>query len=536
VPEPRTRSRIWIVDDSPTEALIAQRSLGADYDFETFHDGATVVERLASSDDRPDALLLDWVMPNMTGDEVCRYLRSNPRTKSLPIILVTASRIETADIVAGFKSGANDYVSRPFAPQELRARVDAVLRTSNLREIAQRERQRLATVNQLGRALLETDSNVEGILDQLATSLTMSLCDGCAILLLPGVYPQVAVARHNVDESATALAAISSLADPAVHSFKTSEQARQMLPPAYWPYIERFGLHGLGILPFPISDPIQGVVTVTRDRGSLPFHPDDIATITTCIEYASFAIQTALRFDAERAIAAEREATSQYLQQMLAIVGHDLRTPLGAMNVGIGLLGDIGAADPQVAPIVRRLESTTRRMTGIVEQLLDVTRARLGHGMPMKPVEVNLVALARSAIEELSLTFAKTKFELVAAGDVLGMWDGDRLAQMLANLMSNAVQYGRLEAPVVLAISTTAETVTIAITNANREGPIPPDEIATLFDPYQRGRDESRTSRGLGLGLYIVYQIVQAHGGTITVESNEQSTTFSVTLPLSSKR
>src|SRR4051812_45346610 len=113
VSEPRTpsggrRPLVWIVDDSPTEALIAERSLGSAYDFERFLDGSVVVERLAAGAPQPDLVLLDWVMPGMAGDEVCRFLRTDPRTLELPIILITASRIETSDVVNGLASGAND--------------------------------------------------------------------------------------------------------------------------------------------------------------------------------------------------------------------------------------------------------------------------------------------------------------------------------------------------------------------------------------------------------------------------------------------
>jgi len=109
---PPRRPRVWIADDSPTEAKITQRTLGDGYEIEYFNDGSLVVERIADGATLPDLLLLDWVMPGMQGDEVCRFLRSHERTRALPIILVTASRVETADIVAGLAAGANDYVPR----------------------------------------------------------------------------------------------------------------------------------------------------------------------------------------------------------------------------------------------------------------------------------------------------------------------------------------------------------------------------------------------------------------------------------------
>lgn len=651
----RRRSRVWIVDDSPTEALITERSLGDAYEYEKFGDGSLVVERLAAGGTQPDVVLLDWVMPGMAGPEVCQFLRSNRDTQSLPIILVTASRVETGDVVQGLSSGANDYVARPFVPEELRARVAAVLRAKQLADASAHERKRLAAINQLSHALLEVGTSVSGILDHLATTLIHTLSDGCSILLLPGPFPPTAIARHRADPTGAALAEISSIADPQVHSFDSTDHARRVLPPAYQPYVEQFGLRGLAILPFPTREPIQGVVTVTRDGTGRPFDAEDVATLETCIEYAGLAVETAMRFDAERAardqlravfehlpvgivttdadgiitlvnssaaalipgieraadrgaafplaswtlydgtpiaerdwilghalgsnqpsraelmmtvhgeparavlascvplrnsrgavvgsvtaledvsaehaVTVERERIAEFGHQMLGIVGHDLRNPLGAMVAGLAVL-DAATEGTRATPVVRRLESSTRRMTRIVEQLLDMTRARLGQGIPVEPRETSLLPLIKSAVEEMSLAYPHTQFELVDPVEVEGVWDPDRLGQVVSNLMGNAAQYGKKGVPVTIQIARDATSVTIAVTNAIRDLPIPPEQIAVLFDPYRRGRGSERHHAGLGLGLYIVHEIVQAHHGRVEVSSSSDGTVFRVILPL----
>lgn len=652
-----SRPRIWIVDDSPTEASFTERSLGADYEYEKFDDGSAVVEHVVAGAALPDVLLLDWVMPGMAGPEVCQFLRAHPETANLPIILITASRIETDDVVQGLASGANDYVARPFAPEELRARVDAMLRAKQLRDAAIHERQRLGAINRLSHALLEVGASVDRILEQLAVTLTETLCDGCSIMLLPGPFPPTAVTRHRADGNSDVLAAISSVADPVVHAFDSSEHARRMLPRAYRHYIDRFGLRGLAILPFPISEPVQGVVTATRDGGSAPFHPDDIATLETCIEYAGLAVATALRFDAERAardqlravlehlpigivatdaggaltlvnsaaaqlipgiehardraaafrlarwsandgtplaeadwivgaphtdharrvdamlsvdddkpravvmsgvalrdgqghvvgsvtaiddvsaeraITAERERIAEFQHQMLGIVGHDLRNPLGAMVAGIALL-DATVDSPAAGKVIRRLESSTQRMTRIVEQLLDMTRARLGTGIPIELRDVQLIPIVKASVDEMTLAYPKTRFELIdhlGASELEGRWDPDRLAQVLSNLMGNAAQYGKKDTPVTVELARTATAVTITVTNAIHDKPIPREQLAVLFDPYRRGKGSERRHTGLGLGLYIVHEIVKAHRGTIEVDSTPAGTSFRVMLPL----
>jgi len=649
------RPRVWIADDSPTEGSITERTLGDRYEIERFNDGSLVVERIAEGGHLPDLLLLDWVMPGMQGDEVCRFLRSNERTRALPIIMVTASRVETDDVVAGLAAGANDYVARPFAAAELRARVDAAIRAKQLADAAATERGRLAAVNELGHALLETSTRIDAVLDHFATTLSRTLCDGCAVMLLPGVFPAETVYRHRADDSGATLAQIAALADPVRYTFSSNREARETLPPIYHSYIDKFGLTSLAIIPFPIREPIEGVVTVTRDGNSPPFEPEDLATIETCIEYAGLAVMTALRFDAERtaraqldsvlahmplgivvtdargsvalvnstaatllpgmasastlseiyelaewwtldgkvltesewalrralhanhatqaelqmitpgayprvvaissvplrdgrgaivgsvsaiddvtaqrAIEVERERVSQFQQQMLAMVGHDLRNPLSALVTGVEILKTSLPEETASGKLVRRLGNSANRMGRMIEQLLDHTRARLGGGIPVARREIDLTALVVGVIEELSLAYPTAKLELVPAEPIQGMWDPDRIAQVVSNLLSNAIQYGRAETPITVELSATPTTVTIAITNQIRDLPIAADQLATLFEPYRRGADRAQQARGLGLGLYIVRELVRAHGGTIEASSTGEGTTFSIRMP-----
>jgi signal transduction histidine kinase len=519
---------VWIVDDSPTETLIAERSLGPTYDFERFVDGSVLVERLAAGSPQPDLVLLDWVMPGMAGDDVCRFLRADPRTFELPIILITASRIETADVAQGLAIGANDYVARPFATEELCARVASAIRAKQLSDLARQERRRLATINGLGRALFAAGTDVQRILEELASSLTASISDGCSILLMPGTGSASAVTCHNAESSGETLAAIASVTDPVVHSFESSAQARAALAPVYAAYIERFGLRGLAILPFPSRDLVRGIVTVTRDGKSDPFDDDDLVTVQTCIEYASLAVESATRFESERT---GRERTAHFQQQMLGIVGHDLRAPLGAILIGTELLEADTKDDPAAASVVKRIISSANRMRRMVDQLLDMTRARLGEGIPVARCKTQLLPLITSVMDELAMANTTSRFELVANEDVVGLWDPDRLGEAVSNLMSNAVQYGLHGAPIVVGLTGTEVAATITVHNAIRAEPISPAALATLFDPYRRGQDLENNASGLGLGLYLVHEIVRAHRGTITAESVASGTTFRIVLP-----
>lgn len=653
VPDGSRKPLVWIVDDSSLERVAARHALGSEYELEEFVDGTEVVERLAHTPSPPNLLLLDWVMPNMSGDEVCKFIRTHDRLGELPIILFTASRIETEHIVEGLALGANDYVPKPFAPEELRARVLAVLRTKEHRDAAARERTRLSAINTLGRALFEAGPDIPLILDKLLESLHGLVADGCAILLLPGELPSFKAAIHEHDPSAADLSAIATLADPMTYAFASSEEARAQLPPLYHPYIDRYGLRGLSILPFPMRAPVQGVVTLTRDGTSQPFDRDDLAAIETCIEYASLAVQNAMRFEAERVartrldailrhapigivvadaagqielvnpsaarlvdgidrvntldavfalgewatddgkpiarsdwafgretsgssrdrvlfkapggkqlalslstvtrhevdelagsvttiedvtveqdMAVERERIAAFQEQMLGIVGHDLRNPLSAIMTGAEVISEYARDMPNIQAVVKRQQSSTRRMTSIVGQLLDVTRARLGNGIPLVRTRVSLGSLVENVVEEIRSAFPKALIE-VSASDVQGAWDADRLSQVISNLVTNAIQYGSPTQPIRVTVTSAAGRASIAVANALRGGPIPSERLAVLFEPYRRGAGTDVTHRGgLGLGLYISHEIVRAHDGRLIAQSSSDGTVFTVELPI----
>ena len=179
--EEESRPTIWIADDSPLEAQLIVRALGPEYRTEVFGDGSSLLERLAGSRQRPDVVLLDWVMPGVSGEEVCRFLRARPETADLSIILVTASRVAVDDVVSGLSAGADDYVSKPFAPEELRARVSTILRAQRLREAEKRQSRRLQLVVLLAKRLAAAGPSMQAVLDALSSTLVTVLGDGCLI-------------------------------------------------------------------------------------------------------------------------------------------------------------------------------------------------------------------------------------------------------------------------------------------------------------------------------------------------------------------
>jgi signal transduction histidine kinase len=390
----------------------------------------------------------------------------------------------------------------------------------------------MSALHQLASALFEARYDVARVFEALATCLTANLCDGCAIMLLPGTVAMPPVMHHRTrccDELAEAIDAIT---DPVVHELKNSDEARRTLPAGYHAYIECFGLRGLAILPLAGGTKLRGLVIATRDRGSRPFDDDDLAAIETCIEYASFAAETAHELDAERAaLAAERERTSRFMHEMVGIVGHDLRGPLAAILMSTEILSTGDKNAPSSAHAVTRIVSFGKRMTRMVDQLLDLARARLGGGIAVARTRTRLVPLIKNVIDELSAAHPGCRFDLDAAGDLTGIWDADRIAQMLLNVLGNAVKFGLAGAPINVGASHADGVTTITVHNEVSDEPIAPAALVTLFEPYHRSWDRDRNGAGLGVGLYIAHEIVRAHRGTIAAESSAAGTTFRIVLP-----
>ncbi|HEY5933418.1 MAG TPA: hybrid sensor histidine kinase/response regulator [Kofleriaceae bacterium] len=514
-------SLVWIVDDSRMQRTITQIALGAGHRFEQFVDGPSLIEGLMSAATLPDLIVLDWMMPGLNGDEVCRFVRTNPKTRDVSVIILTASRTDSDDAVTALESGANDYVSKPFVPQVLRARVGTVLRAAQLKRDAELERRRVTTINQLGRALFAVGTEVDAILGELAAALATQLCHGCAVT---GTVASQIVSRHRFGHSAL-LSSLATFTEPVQHAFETSEAALAHLPETAGPYVRECGLRGLAVLALPVRGLVHGFVTVTRDDPEPPFDAGDLAAIQTCLELAGLAIEAAIRLESER-------ATIRFHEEMIGIVSHDLRTPLGAISSCVELLSDNSVEGPAKDGIVGRIGNTTRRMTAIVEQLLDVTRTRLGTGIPVSRRPAGLLRIVADVLDEVRLTFRATTFTHVGE-DVEGSWDSDRLGQAISNLASNAAQYGPPGATVTVATSRIDDGASIVVRNQNSGAPISEAQLKTLFDPFKRGNGTGH-AKGLGLGLYIVNEIVRGHGGTVRATSDHTGTAFHIVLPMDS--
>lgn len=233
------------------------------------------------------------------------------------------------------------------------------------------------------------------------------------------------------------------------------------------------------------------------------------------------------------------ESTSLYSRKvddsrnlLLGVLGHDLRTPLSVIHMSASYLLRTDTLDGPQTKSVARILTSAERMSGMVRDILEFTRTALGETLPLTTAPADLGEIATQIVAEVATVHPEARIDLACEGTVTGNWDAARVGQMLANLVANAVQHGAAQ-PV--SVTVTGADTAVSVQVHNKGVPIPAEAQQNLFIPLRQvagGAGERRTgSSGLGLGLYITREIAVAHGGSVTVRSDDEGTTFSVRLP-----
>ena len=228
----------------------------------------------------------------------------------------------------------------------------------------------------------------------------------------------------------------------------------------------------------------------------------------------------------------ERTQALHMNEMLMAALGHDLRNPLSAMMMSAHLLKR-RSTDEALVRAAERIVSSGTRMGQMIEDLLDVVRARLGGGIAIKLASANLGAILDGVVQELCSARPEAQIKVHQEGDLKGTWDAGRLAQVVSNLLGNAVQHGAAQGEIEVRLNgTQLDQISFSVSNT---GVIAPELLRDVFVPFRGGAKGSTRSEGLGLGLYIVQHIVHGHKGTVEMQSGvDNRTVFRVQLPRSS--
>nr|WP_239578296.1 ATP-binding protein [Archangium primigenium] len=482
-----THGHVLLADDNADMREYMARLLSSRFTVEAVADGQAALD--AARARPPDVVVSDVMMPGLDGFALVRALRADPRTAPVPILLVSARAGEEAT-VEGLQSGVDDYLTKPFAARELLARVEILVRTSQARTERERLLEQLRQVLEAsGTGLWEFEPDTRSIRVDARVSGLLGLPEGAPSTL------DEALARVHPEQREQVLQAMAeSLSDTRDGVFFAA--FRVLAPDAPAPrWLECRGRR-------------------LRDARGRRVLAGVVLDIT-----------------ARKQTETELRTRADFEQQLIGIVSHDLRNPLSAILLGTTALTRREVLDERATRALLRIQSSAERATRMVKDLLDFTQARLGGGIPIVPRAADLHELTRGVLEEVEAAHPTRQLEVRHEGEGRGEWDPDRLAQVVQNLVVNALKYSPEDS--VVRVRTRAEGGGMSLSVANQGEPIPEDLRVRLFEPMQRGTAEvDKQGRSVGLGLYIVRSIVEAHGGRITVSSSkDEGTVFTVRLP-----
>lgn len=240
-----------------------------------------------------------------------------------------------------------------------------------------------------------------------------------------------------------------------------------------------------------------------------------------------FHLDARARWEVSESALLDAQATAELREQFVAVLGHDLRNPLASIESGVRLL-DKAPLDAQGRTVLALMASSVRRMAGLIDNVMDLTRSRLGGGFVLRREPAALAPVLEQVIAEARSAHPGQEIDTAIALDRPVQCEPGRIAQLLSNLLGNALSHGAAGRPVRVEAAIDGGRFTLAV--ANSGPPIPEEARARLFQPFFRA--PGRADReGLGLGLYIASEIARAHGGTLDVASDEAETRFTLTMP-----
>jgi PAS domain S-box-containing protein len=490
------RARIVLADDNADMRDYLVRLLRERWDVEAVADGDAALAAVRRSP--PDLVLTDVMMPGLDGFGLLRALRGEPATRLIPVILLSARAGDEAT-AEGLGAGASDYIVKPFAARDLLVRVASRLAVASVASEAHAAEVRAS--QELARLLAKAEAS-----ERQFRELVENLPD-----LAWTARPDGFIDYYNrrwYEYTGT-----------------TPEQTegwgwQSILDPSKLDAVNVKWRHSIDTgTSFEMEFPLRGADGAFR-------------WFLTRIEPLHDAEGRVVKWFGSNTNIDERRRNDDFKETFLGILGHDLRNPLSTILTTSRVLTMRQDTPAEIRKKLARVASSGVRMQRMIDQLLDLTRARLTTGIPVTvgDAEVALAPIVTKIVDEVRAAHPESTFEVHTEGECLAPVDVDRFEQVVSNLLGNAVTHGDKAQPVRITIGANPKEVRLTVQNQGE--PIDPGFLPLLFNPFARAQKPSGRSAGLGLGLYISERIVEGHGGTLSVQSTRAAgTTFEVNLP-----
>jgi PAS domain S-box-containing protein len=510
VPEspPPPSASILLVDDHPANVVALEAILAPlGHELCTASSGEEALRQLLRRDFA--LILLDVQMAGLDGFQTANLIKQRPRSRYIPIIFITAVGRDANHVFRGYSEGAVDYLVKPFDPDILRSKVQVFVEL-HLKEEQLKAQARLLREHERDALLRAGEERYRHLLDVMPQSIWAADAQGRITFWN----------RAAVDYLGQQAGAV------------TGESLWSALHPEDRASVREAFEEG-----FALKEPFERQIRLRRATdGTYRWHlarvvperrSDGDGAITGWIATASDID------DQKKAEQVLREAIS-LREDFLSVASHELRTPLTSLRLEVENLlrfarRKAGDAGPDVIQRTERIDAQAARLNHLIDELLDVSRIAAGR-LELQIEEVDLVAVVAEVRTRLGDEARRRGCALDVRGleRAVGAWDASRLDQVITNLLSNAIKYGAGK-PIEITVDVTGDRAVLAVHDHGLG--IPAEDQDRIFRRFERAAS-SRNYSGIGLGLWIVKQIVEALGGTVRVESRpELGATFTVELP-----
>jgi signal transduction histidine kinase/DNA-binding response OmpR family regulator len=557
---------ILVADDHPENIFALEGILSRpDYRLIKCTSGAEALKAVLKHD--LALILLDVMMPRMDGFETASLIRARDASRHIPIVFLTANASDVSFIYKAYAVGGADYLIKPIEPDVVRAKVAVFVELHRKNRQIRRQEEQLREAERLrGEAALRAEraqteerhrflANASEILlstlehrdtlERVARLAVPAIADWC-VLDVGGENIQlgreIAVAADSPERGEVVadlrrrlvagedqeLVRLFRASTPELSSsVEDGTLAERVHDPATLGLLAAAGCSSFLRVPLIAHGRSLGTITLASAKPNR-FTASDLDIATDLAHRIAFALDNARLYQEARAAVAIRE-------EFLSIASHELRTPLTSLMLQfqrlqrLGQRGESEALPPKIQDGLAKCDRQTRVLAQLIESLLDVSRISAG-ALELETKDFDLAEVVSDVVARLGeqATSAGCTIELQSEPSVVGRWDRTRIEQLVTNLVSNAIKYGRGK-PVHIGLELTDRGARLMVRD---EGiGIEEESLQRIFDRFERAAPNA--FGGLGLGLYIARQIASAHGGEIRVSSRPgHGATFTVELPL----
>lgn len=530
----KRKFKILVADDRPDNVTLLVRYLEYEgYQSVTAYDGEEVLNK--AQDEMPDLILLDVNMPKKDGFAVLAEVRANEHLKHIPIIILTAARLDSADVQEGLNLGADDYIMKPFDRRELMARIRAKLRVKEAEDATRRRNRELSLLPEIGKELsARTDLTDIATILLKRTAETLGAFEGHMVMLdASGAITdnfKITVSDATLDVGQLDL-------QESLFNYILETRQGVIIENAtatkFWKAVENDPTRSVIVAPLFGRRDLLGLLFLTHEQADY-FTLDHVLLLQAIASQAAIAIENVRLY---QNATEEQKQIEKIKNEFIATASHDLKNPIMSISGFSTLLTKAGPLNAQQEEFVGRIQHSTKNMLELVQNMLQLTEIDL-QKMNGSQTDVDVIAVLKEIINEYEiqaqqkeqiLDLETSVTEVFVHGDVL------QLKQVFRNLIGNAIKYTPAGGKINVLVKLLQGAVKIQVQDTGYG--IPAADLPHIFDRFYRVRS-GKTSEieGNGLGLAIVKSIVEKHKGEVYVQSKpSEGTVFTVDFPLATQ-